>query len=57
MIKKSINFIVSPLDKAIMHMDRDQYLLAEKSEDFKEAIAAFFSKRQGKFIGDRYYLY
>ena len=52
MIKKSINYIVSPLDKAIMHMDRDQYLLAEKSEDFKEAIAAFFGKRQGKFKGD-----
>jgi hypothetical protein len=33
-------------------MDRDQYLLAEKSEDFKEAIAAFFGKRQGKFKGD-----
>jgi enoyl-CoA hydratase len=52
MIKKSINSIISPLDKAIMHMDSDQWLLTSKSEDFKEAITAFFSKRQGTFKGN-----
>lgn len=52
MIKKSINYIASPLDKAIMHMDRDQWLLTSKSEDFKEGIAAFFGKRKGKFKGN-----
>lgn len=52
MIKKSINYIVSPLDKAIMHMDRDQWLLTSKSEDFKEAISAFFNKKQGTYKGN-----
>jgi len=52
MIKRSINHIVSALDKAIMHMDRDQWLLTSKSEDFKEAIAAFFKKRKGIYKGN-----
>jgi enoyl-CoA hydratase/carnithine racemase len=52
MIKRSINHIISALDKAIMHMDRDQWLLTSKSEDFKEAIAAFFKKRKGIYKGN-----
>ena len=52
MIKRSINHISSALDQAIMHMDRDQYLLTSKTEDFTEGINAFFQKRPGNFKGN-----
>ena len=52
MIKKSINHISSALDKAIMHMDMDQLLLTLGTKDLREGVAAFFRKRQGKYIGD-----
>jgi len=52
MIKKSINHISSALDRAIMHMDRDQFILTSGTKDLREGVAAFFGKRQGKFKGD-----
>ena len=52
MIKRSINHISSALDKAIMHMDRDQFFLTSKTEDFTEGIKAFFQKRPGNFKGN-----
>ncbi|GAG46056.1 unnamed protein product, partial [marine sediment metagenome] len=52
MIKRSINHISSALDQAIMHMDRDQYYLTSRTEDFKEGIKAFFQKRTGNFKGN-----
>ena len=52
MVKRSVNAISSALDRAIMHMDSDQYLLATSGEDFKEAIQAFFEERTGVFKGN-----
>lgn len=44
--------VAGPLDRAIMHMDADQWLLTSKTEDFKEAVSAFFEKRKPSFTGD-----
>ncbi len=52
MIKRSINQVAGPLDRAIMHMDADQWLLASQSGDFREAVTAFFEKRRPSFSGD-----
>ena len=52
MIKRSINQLSGALDKAIMHMDGDQWLLASLSEDYHEAVAAFFEKRKPEFTGN-----
>ncbi|MGH6993102.1 MAG: enoyl-CoA hydratase/isomerase family protein [Caulobacteraceae bacterium] len=51
MIKRSINQIAGALDRAIMHMDADQWLLAASTEDFKEGVAAFLEKRPPQFRG------
>ncbi|MHB8529483.1 MAG: enoyl-CoA hydratase/isomerase family protein [Caulobacteraceae bacterium] len=51
MIKRSINHISGPLDRAIMHMDADQWLLATLTEDHREAVSAFFAKRKPRFRG------
>ncbi|MGZ6038967.1 MAG: enoyl-CoA hydratase/isomerase family protein, partial [Phenylobacterium sp.] len=52
MIKKSINHVAGPLDRAIMHMDADQWLLSSLTEDYKEAVGAFFEKRAPTFSGN-----
>ncbi len=52
MIKRSINQTSGALDRAIMHMDADQWLLASQSEDFREAVSAFFEKRKPSFTGN-----
>jgi len=51
MIKRSINKYTAALDNAIMHMDADQWLLAAHSEDMKEAVSAFFEKREPSYTG------
>lgn len=52
MIKRSLNHLAGPLDRAIMHMDADQYMLATQSADFREAVEAFFAKRPPNFTGN-----
>ena len=51
MVKRSVNAISSALDQAIMHMDSDQVLLAQASDDYKEGVRAFFEKRKTDFKG------
>lgn len=52
MIKRSIDQVAGALDQAVMHMDADQWLLATMSNDYREAVSAFFEKRPPKFTGD-----
>jgi enoyl-CoA hydratase/carnithine racemase len=52
MVKRSINAIVSAFDRAVMHMEADQFLYATSGEDFQEALAALFEKRKGHYRGN-----
>ena len=45
MIKQSINALAAAFDQAVMHMDRDQFILSSMSQEFAEALAAFGKKR------------
>jgi enoyl-CoA hydratase/carnithine racemase len=52
MIKRSANAWAGALDQAIMHADADQWLLASRTDDFGEAVSAFFARRAPKFTGN-----
>ena len=52
MIKRSVNHVAGALDRAVMHADSDQWLLASQSGDFREAVSAFFEKRAPSFTGN-----
>lgn len=52
MTKEAVNAIASAGAQASIYMDRDQFLLASRSADYREGVAAFREKRPGKFTGD-----
>lgn len=52
MTKEAISAISAATAQASIYMDRDQFLLASRTEDYREGIAAFQEKRPGKFKGD-----
>ncbi len=51
MTKESVNAVAAATAHASSFMDRDQYLLATSSDDFREGVQAFREKRRGKFKG------
>jgi len=52
MIKRSANVWAGALDQAVMHADADQWLLATRTDDFREGVAAFREKRDPTYRGD-----
>ena len=52
MIKQSVNAVSDAFDRAIMHMDQDQWSLTAASADFAEGLAAFREGREARFRGD-----
>ena len=50
MIKETVNAVANA-HTPMVHMDTDQYMLAQLTEDFGEAIAAFSEKREPRFRG------
>ena len=52
MTKEAVNAIANVHQNIAGHMDRDQYLLTTRTQDFREGVAAFFDKRPGAFRGD-----
>ena len=51
MIKQGIERAAHPLAEALSAMDRDQFALAQRSEDYGEAVASFLEKRDPDYTG------
>lgn len=51
MIKEGINAAAFALANSVSTLDRDQYLLALSSDDYREGLQSFFEKRPPKYTG------
>jgi enoyl-CoA hydratase len=51
MCKEGINLASAALHHGVSAMDRDQYLLAAQSEDYREGVRAFMEKRKPRYTG------
>jgi len=51
MTKATVNRLAGALDDLASHMDLDQFVLTTTSEDHKEGVAAFLSRRKPQFRG------
>ena len=51
MCKAGVDAAAKALNRAVSALDRDQFLLAQRSEDFGEGVASFMEKRPPKYTG------
>lgn len=52
MIKRAINATGTGMDRAMMHADSDQHLLASLTDDYQRAVTAYLGKTPATFTGD-----
>ncbi len=50
MIKQTVNAVANA-HTAMVHMDTDQYILSQQTDDFQEAVRSFLDKRRPDFKG------
>ncbi len=50
MVKQTVNAVAN-INTPLVHMDTDQYILSQQTEDFAEAITSFLEKRKPKYRG------
>jgi enoyl-CoA hydratase/carnithine racemase len=50
MVKETVNAVANAATPMV-HMDMDQFMLTQSTEDFREAVLAFLDKRKPRFSG------